>query len=209
MIKKINNPPETSKWIVAGLFTLSYAVLVSLYLTQLTSFRLEESNFWLSFLAATAGFMLATSFSASSFSYFFGWSKMRDVYQKQIGVTVFWLCFIYCVGLLIVEPEIYFYGFWDNIATPNFILGLSAMTIFGLMIGINSGPIALYVSWDTIRLFLILAFRLLFSSNAGCIFKMAIVVRMDNYILRFTYKSIYFVNISYHSTDYTSSYNHS
>ncbi len=158
MIKKINTPTEFRKWVVASIFTLSYGILVSLYLTQLTGTGLEKPSFWLSFLAATAGFMLATSFSASSFSYFFGWPNMRDGYQKQIGVTAFWLCFFYCIGLLIVEPEIYFYGFWDNLATPNFILGLSAMTIFGLMVGINSGPIAPYVSWDTIRLFLNLGF---------------------------------------------------
>ena len=158
MMDTIAKPTEARKWVVAGYFTLGYGTLVAWYLTQVAGVSLAEPSFWLSFLAATAGFMLATSFSASSFSYFFSWPDMRKGYQKQIGVMAFWLCFVYCVGLLVVEPDIYYYGFWENLATPNFILGLSAMTIFGLMVAINSGPIAPYFSWDTIRLFLNLGF---------------------------------------------------
>ena len=152
-----NSPSETKKWLVGLLFAAGYGSLVAGYLLTVSNltFSLAFLSAW---SAATAGFLLATSFSASSFSYFTGWPNMRLGYQKQIGVLAFWFCLLYCVTLLLLEPNIYYYGFWDNLGTPNFILGLSAMTIFGLMVALNSKPIAPHLSWDTIRLFLNLGF---------------------------------------------------
>lgn len=151
------SPSETKKWLVAVLFTTLYGSLVSTYLLSVSNLT-PSLTFLSAWSAATAGFMLATSFSASSFSYFTGWPNMRLGYQKQIGVLAFWLCLLYCVTLLVLEPNIYYYGFFENLGTPNFILGLSAMTIFGLMVTLNSKPIAPHLSWDTIRLFLNLGF---------------------------------------------------
>lgn len=152
-----SNPSETKKWLVAFVFLAVYGSLVSLYLSVVSGLS-PSLSFLSAWSSAVAGFMLATSFSASSLSYFTGWPNMRLGYQKQIGVLAFWLCVLYCITLLVLEPNVYYYGFFANLATPNFILGLSAMTIFGLMVFLNSKPIAPHLSWDTIRLFLNLGF---------------------------------------------------
>lgn len=157
MPKKQPLPSETKKWLMALIFTAGYGSLVTAYLTLVTDTAFSL-HFLASWSAATAGFMLATSFTASSLSYFTGWPNMRLGYQKQIGILAFWLCLVYCVTLLFLEPDIYYYGFFSNLTTPNFILGLSAMTIFGLMVTLNSKPIAPHLSWDTIRLFLNLGY---------------------------------------------------
>lgn len=154
----LKQPSEGCKWLVAFYFALAYGALVTGYFFGFRLFATIDLAFISAWLAATAGFMLATAFAASSVSYFFGWPDMRVGYQKQIGVMAFWLCFVYCVTLLLLEPTVYYYGFWDNLLTHNFILGLSAMVIFGLMVVINSKPVAPNLSWETIRLFLNLGF---------------------------------------------------
>ena len=156
--QSIEAPSELVKWLFAIVCLAVYGTVVAAYFVLIGRPMGFGLGFWSSWLAATAGFMLATSFAASSVSHFTGWPNMRLGYQKQIGVTAFWLCFIYCLTLWLVEPEVYWFGFWDNLGTPNFILGLSAMVIFGLMVIINSKPIAKYVEWPTISFFLNLGF---------------------------------------------------
>lgn len=150
-------PSEAKKWSVAFLFMLFYGMLVVGYM-MLVYGGIETLTFWSAVSSGVAGFLLATSFTASSFSYFTGWPNMRLGYQKQIGVLAFWLCVVYCVTLLFLEPDVYLYGFYDNLLTPNFIFGLAAMVIFGLMVTINSKPIAKFFSWPTIRFFLNLGY---------------------------------------------------
>jgi hypothetical protein len=150
-------PSESKKWTVTICFAVVYGLLVTLYIQNV-----YDSNYNLAFLssllAATGGFMLATAFSASSLSYFTGWPNMKLGYQKQIGVLAFWLCLFYCFSLPILQPDIYYYGFFENLTTPNFIFGLGAMIIFGLMVAINSKPIAKHFEWPTISFFLNLGF---------------------------------------------------
>lgn len=150
-------PTESRKWTVAFLFTAVYASLSMWYLMTVHGMT-PSIGFLSSLTSATGGFLLATSFSASSLSYFTGWPNMRWGYQKQIGVVAFWACVAYCLTLLVGQPDIYYYGFWDNLNTPNFILGLSAMGIFGLMVFLNSHFVAPHLNWSTIKLFLNLGF---------------------------------------------------
>jgi len=150
-------PSEEKKWFTAFLFTVGYGALVVAYMFLVYG-GIESLSFWSSVTAAVAGCMLATSLTASSFSYFTGWPNMRLGYQKQIGVLAFWLCVGYCITLLILEPEIYFYGLYENLFTPNIIFGLVAMAIFGLMVFMNSKLVAPHFSWPTIRFFLNLGY---------------------------------------------------
>ncbi len=109
-------------------------------------------------LAAAASFLYALAFSSGSVSYYIGWPNMRDGYQKQIGVVAFWLSFAYSITLLILYPDFYLYGFFDNFWSWDITLGLIAMIIFGAMTVINSKWIAPYFSWDTIKFVLGLGF---------------------------------------------------
>lgn len=156
------NPPQTfpsdaKKWSVAFGFMLGYGALVTAYFQTFYAFGFDMS-FWVASTAAVGGFMLATSFAASSVSHFTGWPNMKLGYQKQIGVLAYWLCVAYCFTLLASDPATYYYGFFENLGTPNFILGLSAMTIFTLMVAINSKLFAGRVGWPTISLFLNLGY---------------------------------------------------
>lgn len=150
-------PSEARKWTIALLFMSVYGALVTMYLQSFFTVGFSLA-FWVSATSAVGGFMLATSFAASSLSHFTGWPNMKLGYQKQIGVLAYWLCLAYCFTLLAFDPATYYYGFFDNIGTPNFILGLSAMGIFTLMVAINSKPLAKHFSWPTISLFLNLGF---------------------------------------------------
>lgn len=153
-----DQPREAAKWLLAYVLMMVYGTAFAGYLVWAGALPAYSLAFWSSLSAATGGLMLATSFAASSVSYFTGWPNMRLGYQKQIGVTAFWLCVVYCVTLLWLQPDIYWYGFLDNLATANFILGLSAMGIFGLMVTLNSKCIAPHLGWPTISFFLNLGY---------------------------------------------------
>lgn len=152
-----HHPSETRKWEVAISLALFYSLPVSIYVWAATG-SLASLSAWNAITAGVAGCLLATALSASSWYYYTGWPEMRWGYQKQIGVLAFWLCVLYCVELLVIEPEIYWYGFWDNLVTPNFFYGLSAMAIFAAMTFANTEFVKQYVTWDTIKFILGLGF---------------------------------------------------
>lgn len=150
-------PSEGRKWLVALMFAVGYSVPVVAYVWSLTG-TLASASAWNAITAGVAGCLLATSLSASSVRYYTGWPDMRLGYQKQIGVLAFWLCVLYCVELLFLQPEMYWYGFWDNLLTPNFFYGLSAMTIFAAMTFANTEFMKQYITWETVKFILGLGF---------------------------------------------------
>lgn len=156
--KSINTTPsEGRKWFVATLFALTGVTIFTLYVYLLLG-SLGSLSAWNMITAGVAGILLASSLSASSLYYYLGWPNMKWGYQKQLGVLAFWMCFFYCVQLLLIEPEIYWYGFWDNLGTPNFIFGLSAMVIFGAMTFANTPFMRRFISWETVKFILGLGF---------------------------------------------------
>lgn len=156
--KSINTTPsEGRKWFVATLFALTGVTIFTLYVYLLLG-SLGSLSAWNMITAGVAGMLLASSLSASSLYYYLGWPNMKWGYQKQLGVLAFWMCFFYCVQLLLIEPEIYWYGFWDNLGTPNFIFGLSAMVIFGAMTFANTPFMRRFISWETVKFILGLGF---------------------------------------------------
>lgn len=148
--KKESGVSESKKWnftirltFLLGIFCAGYVSMLGISLSTLQG--------WSFILAAVSSLLLATALSASSISYYFGWPNLKLGYQKQIGVTAFYLAVLYCGTLLILYPETYWYGFSENIFTPDLLLGLIAMFLFFAMVLVNSKPIAPYLSWDTIK----------------------------------------------------------
>ncbi len=145
-----SNPSEKKKWLVASLITIFIAAICGLYV-NFTGMNLMVFQAWSFISAAVASLLLALALSASSLSYYFGWPDMRWGYQKQIGVMAFWIMCFYCVSLLILYPETYWFGFRENIYTADMMLGITAVFIFGAMVGINSKIGSAYFSWETIK----------------------------------------------------------
>lgn len=153
----VTNPSEVKKWTVAVALGLLSGALSSWYMVYVYG-TFGTLAFWSSVSAATASFLLAMAFAAGSVSYFTGWPNMRLGYQKQIGVLAFWLCLFYCFTLLALFPEIYYYGFWDNLFTPDISLGLLAMVILGAMTVSNTKFMSRFIAWDTVKFILGLGF---------------------------------------------------
>lgn len=88
---------------------------------------------WSKALGGAAAVCIAISFSLSGFCYYFNFLDTKLVYRKYFGLTGYWFAFAYSISLLFVNPKRYFYGFFDNIFSADFILGIAAMSIFTFM----------------------------------------------------------------------------
>lgn len=84
-------------------------------------------------LAATAAILIGSSFALSGLSYFFNLFDRVFVYRKYLGLTGYFLALGYSILLLWIDPTRYFYGFWNNLHTADFVLGLTAMKILTMM----------------------------------------------------------------------------
>lgn len=89
-------------------------------------------------MAGTANFLFAASLSLSSFGYFFDFLDSKVVYRKYFGLLGYFSALAYTLLLPIVQPERYWYGFFENFWTSDFLLGLSAMGIFTMMAVISN-----------------------------------------------------------------------
>ena len=84
-------------------------------------------------IAASASIMIGLSFALSGICYFFDFLDREFYYRKYFGLVGYFLALFYSVLLLFIDPQRYFYGFFDNLLSLDVILGLSAMTIFTMM----------------------------------------------------------------------------
>jgi ABC-type multidrug transport system fused ATPase/permease subunit len=146
-------PSERKKWFVALGIAIGALPIMSLYI-YLYLGTITTPAAWMSITAGVAGVLLATSIGAGSVSYYTGWPHPKAGYQKQIGELAFWICLLYCVQLLVFLPERYFYGFLQNIHSPDISLGLTAMVIFGLMTMSHSKIGRQYLTWEQIKFIL-------------------------------------------------------
>ena len=121
-------------------------------------------------VGATAAFMIGISYAMSGMGYYFDFLDAKVGYRKYFGLAGMLWAIIFCYSLLFVDPERYFYGFFDNLGTAEFILGLLAMAILVFMViistpagikkigpanwrlGLRSGYLAsaLFVVWATL-----------------------------------------------------------
>ncbi|MFN3188279.1 MAG: hypothetical protein ACK42D_01920 [Candidatus Paceibacteria bacterium] len=146
-------PSNVKKWTVA--FGIAFGALpfIMLYVYGFLG-TISTPVSWTVITAGVAGVLLASSIGAGSVSYYIGWPNLRAGYQKQIGELAFLLCLIYCFQLLWVFPDTYYYGFWENLWTADILLGLSAMSIFGVMILANSPIGKRFLDWEQIKFIL-------------------------------------------------------
>lgn len=84
-------------------------------------------------MAGTANFLFAASLSLSSLGYFFDFLDSKVVYRKYFGLLGYFSALTYMLLLPILQPEHYWYGFFENFWTSDFLLGISAMAIFTMM----------------------------------------------------------------------------
>jgi DMSO/TMAO reductase YedYZ heme-binding membrane subunit len=66
-------------------------------------------------------------------SYYFNFLDHELAYRKNLGLTGYFLALLYSFSLLFINPERYFSGFFENLISYDFILGLGAMGILTLM----------------------------------------------------------------------------
>jgi len=84
-------------------------------------------------VAGTAAVMIGLSFALSGIGYYFDFLDKKIAYRKYFGLVGFWLALAYSVLLLFVDPEKYFYGFFDHLGSAEVLLGLGAMCILTAM----------------------------------------------------------------------------
>lgn len=112
-----------------------YAILA--YITFLLDKSLEPLTFSKA-LGGTAAICLAISFSFSSWCYYFNFLDHKLIYRKYFGLTGYYIAILYSFSLLFVNSERYFFGFFENIFSADFILGLSALAYFTFMAVISN-----------------------------------------------------------------------
>lgn len=110
-------------------FFLLYAIL---YNHAFTLLAFSQS------VAGTAAVMIGSSLALSGFSYYFDFLKKKLFYRKYFGLIGFFLAFLYAILLLFINPKRYFYGFFDNVFSADFLLGLTALGIFAWMAAISN-----------------------------------------------------------------------
>jgi len=143
-------PSEGKKWAVAFGIALGSVPFITAYVYAFLG-TVSTPASWTVITAGVAGILLASSIGAGSMSYYTGWPNLKLGYQKQIGELAFWLCFIYCLQLLVVFPDRYFYGFTENFYTADILLGLAAMIIFGAMTFVQNPLIKKLLTWEQIK----------------------------------------------------------
>lgn len=115
-------------------------------------------------MAGIANILFAMSLSLSSFGYFFNFLDGKVVYRKYLGLIGYFSALVYTLLLPALQPERYWYGFFENFWTSDFLLGLTAMSIFTVMALISNDRAMLWigpVSWRYILRLGFLAFFLL------------------------------------------------
>lgn len=140
---------EKKKWLTAILLSLAYIIPAFFYIkyAHTASSELMATSF---IAASTASLLFATALSLGSISHFTSWPNMRLGYQKQIGVLAFWYSCFYCITLLILYPEVYWYGFFSNFFSSDILLGSMAMVIFTAMVVVNSKVVSPHIPREII-----------------------------------------------------------
>lgn len=151
-------------WLLALIIYILFTILV---------YYLDKSWSLLTFsksLAGTAALMFGFSFSLSGFCYWWDFLDKKIAYRKQLGLVAYWLALAYSASLLIINPDIYLFGFWDNFWTYDILFGTTSMAIFTFLAIISTDKMMMKMGpkrWRyTLRLgyfaWLLLAFRAYF-----------------------------------------------
>lgn len=152
---------EWKLWLKSLPFTLGVFDfwLIYVWISRGRVTLLEISNV----VAATAGILIGLSLGLSGLCYFFNVFDRFIIFRKYLGLTGYFLALFYSFLLLSLNPEHYFFGFWNNLLSPDFILGLGAMTILTMMalISTRAAIVALGRYWRPLMRLGYLAYFLL------------------------------------------------
>lgn len=80
-------------------------------------------------IAAASALLLSASLSLGTLGYYFDVLDTWVGYRKYFGLLGYYLALFYSILLLFLKPDRYFYGFFENLFTPDFVFGLLAMAI--------------------------------------------------------------------------------
>ncbi len=83
-------------------------------------------------IGAAAAFMIGISYAMSGVGYYFDFLDDKVAYRKYFGLVGLLLALIYTYTLFFVDPGTYFFNFFYNLGTPDFVLGILAM---GILLG--------------------------------------------------------------------------
>lgn len=125
------NPVQISYWATA-LFNAALVFVMCLVYVQLTDQMLTLVQVTKA-MGGTAAILICTSFVLAPASYCFQNIAKYIGYRKYIGLVSFVFVMLYLGLLFITEPERYVFGFFDNLATWDFILGIPAASIYVFM----------------------------------------------------------------------------
>jgi len=151
-------------WLIALILYILFIILI---------YNLDKSWSLLTFskaLAGTAAIMFGFSFSLSGFCYFWDFLDTKIAYRKQLGLVAYWLALAYSLSLLVLNPDIYLFGFFDNFWSYDILFGTASMAIFTFLAIISTDKMMIKMGpkrWRyTLRLgyfaWLLLAFRAYF-----------------------------------------------
>jgi len=126
-------------WTHSWLLTCALASLFVVYVYFLDG-SLSTLLSWSKVVAGTSAMVLGISLSLGSMGYYFDFLDKQVLYRKYLGLVGFWLALFYSVMLLFVNPNRYFFGFFDNLGSADFVFGLAAMAIFTMMALISNVP---------------------------------------------------------------------
>lgn len=155
-------PAERRLWYRSIFFTgvvFGFFVLYSLlYTGDVSALMLSRA------VAGTGGTLIGLSFLLSSICYFFDFADTKIGYRKYLGLIGYFFALTYSFMLLYVDPDRYFFGFFRNVFTADFLLGLTAMIIFTGMAIISNSSMMMKIGptrWRVLLRFGYLAYGLL------------------------------------------------
>ena len=88
--------------------------------------------------AVTAGTLIGLSLALSGFCYYLNFLEPELFYRKFLGLLGYGYALCYCITLLAIYPEKYFYGFFTTLATTEMQLGIAAMAILTFLTFISN-----------------------------------------------------------------------
>lgn len=143
--------------VAAGIY-LFFVLYIFVYDQGFTRFSFAKT------FAGTANILFACSLALSSFGYFFNFLDNKIAYRKYLGLLGYFCALMYTLLVVLIRPERYFYGFWDNVWSSDILLGSTAMGIFTVMALISNNRAILWIGpkrWRLLLRFGYLAFFLL------------------------------------------------
>lgn len=136
----INLTMWTGPMLLAFFILVETIIYSSLYFDRINTRAITEA------IGGAAALMIGVSFALSSMSYYFDFLDNKLAYRKEIGLTGYYFALTYAILLVITRPQTYFFGFFGNLISWDFILGLLAMAILTAMAIVSINKVMMKVT---------------------------------------------------------------